>query len=159
MNRYIFKLCLLTLLIFTPFLANGYSMANKDTALYFRDGKEAVKVITKLLKEKKWSELARYYDLSGTDIKKENLLSGKFFYHSEAPEVGHPGGFNRYKNPFAPGFVYDGEYKLKENILVIRVTIEIDQGDNMIQTGYDCFGMRKKVLGYQVIPGNFPIFP
>lgn len=154
-----YRLTIITLIILTPIFSERNQMADDNSPLFFSDGREAVKVISELLRKQNWGELSRYYDLSGTSFKREDLISGEFFYHKIAPQVGHPAGFNRYKHPFSPGFSYDGEYTLEPNITVVRLKVEIDQGGGMVQTGYDSFGMRSSASGYQVIPGAFPVFP
>jgi len=134
-------------------------MIHDPSPLYFIDGPGAVKVMKELLLQHNWHELTRYYDLTGTNLKREALISGEYFYREKLPEESHPLDFRRFKHPFSPEFAYDGEYTLENNTIVIRVKIEIDQGAGMVQVGYDCFGMRKTDSGYQMIPGSFPIFP
>ena len=130
----------------------------KNTPLYFDNPKEAVIVTTELLEKRNWSRLARYYDLSGTNIKRNELESGEYFFQSKKQEVNHPGILSRYKRPFAPGFKYDGEYILNGNTTVVRVRILINQG-TMLQEGVQAFGLKKSKAGFQIIPGTFSPFP
>ncbi len=62
-----------TLLILQMALLRAEEMA------YFKDPEQAVNSIRDLLLSKRWEELSRYYDLSGTDIDKSSLVSGDFF--------------------------------------------------------------------------------
>ena len=119
---------------------------------YFSDPKSAVDEIARLMRAKSWTELARYYDLSGTEIFIEELNSGRFFVRDKLPAVGHPAGFGRYKQPFAPSFSYSSHEVIDENRVEVTVEISIDQGGGMIQRGLDSFRMRKSDKGYQVLP-------
>lgn len=119
---------------------------------YFTDPKSAVDEIARLMRAKSWTELARYYDLSGTEISIEELNSGRFFVRDKPPAVGHPGGFNRYIQPFAPSFSYFSHQTIGDGMVEVTVDIEIDQGGGMIQRGLESFRMRKSEKGYQLLP-------
>jgi len=119
---------------------------------YFQSPAEAVKIISKLLLKKSWEELASYYDLSGSKIIPDELISGRFFITEQQPEVSHPGEFWRYKHPFAPGFSYDNHQQTDENTIIVNVSIEIDEGFGMIQRGFDSFKMMRSPKGFQLLP-------
>ena len=120
--------------------------------LFFDNPKDAVVEISKLLSASDWKTLAKYYDLSNTDIDDEELTSGKFFIREERPEVAHPADFWRYKHPFSPGFDYFYSEPETEGKVLVWVKIEIDQGDGMTQVGLQKFRMRKSKNGYQLLP-------
>lgn len=128
------------------------SMAEEPA--FFADPPTAVGEITRLMRGKSWAELARYYDLSGTDIDPDTLVTGAFFVRAERPAVGHPAGFGLYKQPFAPGFSYLSHQTVGENEVEVTVDISIDQGGGMIQRGLDTFRMRQSERGYQILPKN-----
>ncbi len=119
---------------------------------YFKDPKQAVDSIRTLLLSNAWEELSRYYDLSGTDIDVATLISGEFFIRKKRPEVSHPAGFWRYKEPFAPQFNYRSHRTLTDGIVSVTMGIEIDQGGGMIQRGLNTFPLRKSANGYQLLP-------
>jgi len=123
-----------------------------STDSYFKSPKEAVAQITEMLINEDWEKLLGFYDLSNCDLLPIQFLSGRFFIRTEAPEVAHPGGFWKYKHPFAPGFTFD--YALaKENITTVHLCIEIDQGDGRIQKGADTFELiNHPDKGYKIIP-------
>ena len=127
---------------------------NEEDPRYFRSSKEAVEVISVLLDKKDWVTLSRYYDLSNSEVDRKNLETGRFFVRAERPEVAHPGGFWRYKAPFSPGFKYDHEEPEGKDIVRVHLRIEIDQGDGMVQEGFDSFRMRKTPKGYQILPDS-----
>ena len=130
---------------------------NMNEPLYFDDPRAAVPEITKLLKAKDWPTLARYYYLEGSDVKRADLESGAFFYTDQRPEVAHPGGFWRYKHPFAPGFGYLESRELQPLLQVeVIVSIEIDQGGGPPQRGIQAFLMRRTPEGYQILPDKAP---
>ena len=123
-------------------------------ALYFASPQQAVDAIGTMLRERDWAVLARYYDLAGADIDRKTLISGDFFVRTEPPEVSHPGGFWRYKHPFAPGFEYASDSGAdQDGIVTVRVSITIDQGSGApAQEGRQEFQMRRSERGLQVLP-------
>lgn len=126
---------------------------------YFKSPELAVEQITVMLKEKNWAELADYYDLSDSPVKRSTLVSGEFYYTDERPASTHPAGFWHYKHPFAPGFKFLSTRNLEEpGVIEVTVQVEIDQGGGMIQRGMQAFLMRKTGKGYQVMPHKAPPF-
>jgi len=122
--------------------------------LYFSSPKEAVPVIADLLRKEDFETLTKYYDLSGSDIQKSELESGDFFIRKKRPELSHPGGFWRYKHPFAPGFEYASKHpSSKKGVYVIEVAVSIDQGaDSPVQRGKSLFYMVTSDKGWQLLP-------
>ena len=59
---------------------------------YFSSPAEAIPIISELLEKKNFKVLARYYDLSNSEIKLSELESGDFFIRKERPEIAHPAG-------------------------------------------------------------------
>ena len=123
-------------------------------AAYFDSPEQAVEAIRKMQQEKDWVSLARYYDLEGSGIDRETLVSGEFFIRTERPAVSHPGGFWRYKHPFAPGFEYGFTTSTAEpDTVTVRMTVEIAQGaESPMQRGYREFSMRQSERGFQILP-------
>jgi len=119
---------------------------------YFPDPKTAVAETARLMRARSWAELARYYDLSGTDIAIGDLLSGRFFMRDKPPSFGHPAGFDRYIQPFAPAFSYLSHQSIGDGLVEVTVHVEIDEGGGMVQRGLDSFRMRKSAKGYQLLP-------
>ena len=119
---------------------------------YFESPKKAVEQITEMLKNENWEKLFTYYDRYGSNIQPKEFLSGRFFIRAKAPEVAHPGGFWKYKHPFAPGFTFDYT-TTDENIVTVNLSIEIDQGNGRVQRGTDTFKLRNHPdKGYKIIP-------
>lgn len=123
---------------------------------FFETPKIAVEAVKGMLKKEDWVSLARYYDLSGSGIDRASLVSGEFFIRTERPEASHPGGFWRYKHPFAPSFNFSFTTQSNEaDIVVVRVGITIDQGaGEPAQEGWQEFLMRKSEAGFQILPGD-----
>ena len=121
---------------------------------YFSSPAEAVQIITELLENNNFKILAKYYDLSNSEIKLSELESGDFFIRKERPEIAHPAGFWRYKHPFAPGFTFNSvQATAKDAIYLIEVSISIDQGsDSPKQIGLSYFYMVKSEKGWKVLP-------
>ncbi|MCP3924148.1 MAG: hypothetical protein GY714_16330 [Desulfobacterales bacterium] len=115
---------------------------------------EAIEIITELLKKEDYKSLAKYYDLSDSEIKISQLESGVFFIRSKPPEICHPAGFWRYKHPFAPGFKFSSSRETsRENIYIIEVSISIDQGsDSPEQESLSYFYMKKYDEGWKLLP-------
>ena len=120
---------------------------------YFKSPKEAVEIISKLLRKNDWETLSRYYDLDNSDVEIEELESGTFFILNERPNVTHPilGG---YKHPFDPAFKYDNHREGPNDTIIVVLSIRIDQGDGRVQEGFDFFKLRKTANGFQVLPEN-----
>jgi hypothetical protein len=94
---------------------------------------EAVDALARLLQARDWTGLAACYEADPA------ALPPAFFYDPEAP--GHPGGFDRWRHPFPPGFTYRS-HAVEGDVAVVRMGIEIDQGGGMIQRGSREFRMR-----------------
>ncbi len=111
-------------------------------------------MIAELLRKEDFKTLANYYDLSGSDVQRSELESGDFFIRRKRPEVSHPGGFWRYKHPFAPGFEYAGKHQgSRKGVFVIEVAVSIDQGaDSPVQMGRSFFYMVASEKGWQLLP-------
>jgi hypothetical protein len=114
-----------------------------------------VQAITVLLQAERWAELACYYDLSGTDIDRAELESGRFFLRPDDDRPRHPGGLDRIRHPFAPGFRYSG-HALRGQDAIVTVEISIDQGDGMVQRGLQRFILRRRGEGWQLRPEPAP---
>lgn len=135
----------------TPIHPKGAAM-NESGGLYFADPKTAVTVIAGLIAQSDWPALSRYYDLSGSDIDREELESGRFFVRTERPPVSHPGGFWRIRHPFDPRFRYRYHLSLSGDHVRVHLGIEIDQGGGMTQRGRKTFLLRKSEKGYRILP-------
>ena len=121
---------------------------------YFSSPAEAIQIITELLEKKNFKILAKYYDLSKSEIELSELESGNFFIRKQRPENAHPAGFWRFKHPFAPGFTFNSaQATVKDEIYIVKVSISIDQGsDYPKQIGFSCFYMLKSDKGWKVLP-------
>lgn len=139
-------------LVFGALLFSWPGDVMADEPAFFPDPKTAVTEAARLLRSKSWPELARYYDLSGTDVAADTLISGSFFVRDKRPEVGHPAGFWRYKQPFSPSFRYMSHSTVGDDVIEVTVHVRIDQGGGMVQEGRDSFRMRKSESGYRFLP-------
>lgn len=136
-------------------VSRGQTADNSEHGFaFFRSTKSAVTAIRIMLRDEDWRSLARYYDLSASDIDRETLVSGEFFIRTERPEAAHPGDFWRYRHPFPPQFEYTSATPPDEaGIVTVRVSIAIEQGaDQPVQQGWQEFRMRKSAEGFQVLP-------
>jgi hypothetical protein len=130
------------------------SQKKQSDDYYFSSPAEAVPVITDLLEKENFKTLAKYYDLSNSEINISKLESGEFFIRKERPEVAHPGGFWRNKHPFAPGFKYKSiQSTTREGIYIVEVSIAIDQGpESPEQIGLSYFYMIQSDKGWKILP-------
>jgi len=137
-------------------MGNDRKMAKEPAyeASFFKSPRQAVEAIRKMLDDKSWASLANYYELSGSDIDRKSLISGEFFIRTERPEAAHPGGFWRYKHPFATSFKYANNSPADHTGVVnVRVSIRIDQGaGSPAQEGWQEFKMRQSEQGFQILP-------
>ena len=133
---------------------NDMNQKDSSKTCYFASPAEAIPIISELLQKNDFGNLARYYDLSNSDIRLSDLESGDFFIRKERPEIAHPGGFWRNKHPFAPGFTFKSvQATAKDAIYIVEVSISIDQGsDSSKQIGLSYFYMVKSDKGWQVLP-------
>ena len=141
------------------FFSGGSSMGEaaetgKTGTAWFDSPEKAIPIITNLLKQQDFRTLSTYYDLSASGIDPATLLSGDFFIRKERPEMAHPGGFWRYKHPFAPGFRYIGmTADTVKDTYTIHLRIEIEQGEGAPpQIGLDTFRMIRSDKGWQILP-------
>ena len=133
---------------------NDNNQKDKSKTYYFSSPAEAIQIISELLERKNFKILARYYDLSNSEIKLSELESGDFFIRKERPEIAHPSEFWRYKHPFAPGFKFKSvQATAKDAIYIVEVSISIDQGsDSPKQIGLSYFYMVKSDKGWKILP-------
>ena len=126
--------------------------------LYFSSPQESIGIITELLTLEDWETLSSYYYLDKDRQElRDSLMSGSYFMAEEQPEAAHPGGFWRYKHPFPPGFKYSYHESLPGDIIRVNLTIEIDQGEGMTQTGQAYFYMKEFPEGFMILPEVFPV--
>lgn len=126
-------------------------------ALYFRSPTEAVAGMSEMLNASDWKTVARYYDLSGTEIRREDLVTGRFFTNSNStgtPLLNRPGACG----PCAAGFKYERHAPDGPDTIRVYLKMEIDQGDGMVQRSLAAFRMRKSDRGYQVLPDEVSYF-
>lgn len=109
----------------------------------FATPREAVDVLSTLLASRDWAGLAACYDADPA------TLPPGFFYDEDAQ--GHPAGFDRWRHPFPPGWRYES-HEERGDLAVVRVSIEIDEGDGMVQRGVREFRMRRSPAGWKVLP-------
>jgi len=145
------RIAMIAVLVVFLLLKPQLGMSGEEMA-YFNNPKQAVDSIKTMLSAKAWEKLSRYYDLSGTDINRESLVSSDFFIRKKRPEVAHPAGFWRFKQPFSPQYSYLSHQNISDDIVEVTVQIEIDEGGGMVQRGMDSFKLRKSSKGYQLLP-------
>ena len=153
----ILSIVLIFLLLGRKFMNDNNQNDLSDT-YYFSSPSEAIEIITELLKGKNFKTLAKYYDLTNSEVKQSDLESGDFFYRKDRPEIFHPGGFWRYKHPFAPGFTFKSvRGTTKDNVYIVEISISIEQGvDSPNQTGSSYFYMMKSDKGWKILPDPVP---
>ena len=154
---YIWSSSLSIILIFFLFgckFMNDNNQKDISKTYYFSSPAEAIQIISELLEKKNFKILAKYYDLSNSEIKLSELESGDFFIRKERPEFAHPAGFWCYKHPFAPGFTLNRVRSTdKDAVYLIEVSISINQGsDSPEQIGLSYFYMVKSEKGWKVLP-------
>jgi hypothetical protein len=121
--------------------------------LYFSTPKESAEITSKLLIQEDWDTLMRYYYV--TDSNEEivdSLRNGSYFIRTEKPELIHPSVSWKYKKPFDPSFNYSGYFEESLNKVKVEVSLEIDQGNDMIQRGITTYYLIKSKNGFQFIP-------
>lgn len=130
------------------------SLTSKERPLYFATPQAAIETATPLLQAKNWARLARYYDLSGSAVAREELANGSFFYSDRVEGLQHPAGLSRYKHPFAPGFRFlRTEAGPQPGTWKVIAQIEIDQGAGLPpQRGLSAFLLRQSEHGYRFLP-------
>ncbi len=108
---------------------------------------------SELLRGKQWGTLSRYYDLTGSPLKRDDLAAGAFFYSDRVEGQQHPAGFSKWKHPFAPGFKFSRvEPTDRADVSKVIVMVEIDQGGGPPQRGVWAFLMKKSGRGWQILP-------
>ncbi|MBE7494449.1 MAG: hypothetical protein HS117_05860 [Verrucomicrobiaceae bacterium] len=122
--------------------------------LYFTTPEAAVTEAAKMMRDKAWRVLARYYDLSGTDIPRATLDSGVFFM-VKVPDQPLPPPLAELgqREPFVPGFQFINTEPDKEpGVTIVHVGMEIDQGGGPKQKVRSQFRLRKHEQGWQLLP-------
>jgi hypothetical protein len=131
----------------------GAAASAKSSDAAFSSPEQAVQRIAELQAKQDWAALARYYDLSGSDVSAASLESGEYFRAPTGRAApGGPGMAHR--EPFTPGFKFDHtEATDRADVIRVVVAIEIDQGaGSPKQRGFDHFLLRKTSAGYKLLP-------
>ncbi len=137
-----------SVIVFTIFI-NMNLMAQ---SLYFSTPQESVELTSKLLIEEDWEKLSNYYFLENSD--KETIVSlknGSYFIIDKRPEVYHPALDWKYKKPFPPNFKYLSHIEIGKDSIKVNVSLEIDQGNDMMQQGISSFYLIRSENGYQFL--------
>jgi hypothetical protein len=153
--NYTFYLAIiLTISFFGCKIMKNTNQKDSSKSNYFSSPAEAIPIITELLEKNNFKSLARYYDLSNSEIKLSELESGDFFIRKERPEIAHPAEFWHYKHPFAPGFKFKSvQTTARDAIYIVEVSISIDQGPaSPRQIGLSYFYMIKSDKGWKILP-------
>lgn len=119
--------------------------------LFFENPQQAIPIISSLMQDQDWKTLASYYDMNDSKYSIQELESGRNFYREEPPNTIDPFGFWKYKHPFPPGFQFNSQRSLGDNLIEVLVSYKIDQGDGMINEVHQNFTMKKSNQGYQLI--------
>jgi len=121
--------------------------------LYFSTPQESVELTAQLLIQEDWGTLLKYYFVENSDKETiDSLKNGSYFIRNKKPEVVHPAVSWRYKKPFDPNFKYSGHFEEDLARIKVDVSMEMDQGNGMIQQGTSSFYLIKSQNGYQLIP-------
>ena len=122
-------------------------------SLYFNTPQESVELASKLLVDEDWDTLSNYYFLENSDEETiDSLKNGSYFIRDKKPELIHPAASWRYKKPFDPNFNYLNHVTEGEDRVKVEVSMEMDQGNGMIQQGFSTFYLIKLDSGYQLLP-------
>lgn len=140
-------------LLITIILNIILSMNLTAQSLYFSSPQESVELTSKLLIQENWEKLSIYYFTENSSKETlDSMKNGTYFIRLKRPEVSHPSESWKYKKPFSPNFKYYSHIETEKNKIKVTVSIEIDQGNNMIQQGLSFFYLLKSENGYQLLP-------
>lgn len=120
---------------------------------YFKSPQESVEIISQLLLNDDWKALTAYYyteNLNQEII--DSLLDGSYFINTSQPEIGHPAVNWKYRKPFPPTFKYSHFTELANHLVEVTVSVQIDQGNEIVQTGFTTFTLIKGEEGFQIVP-------
>ena len=121
-------------------------------SLYFSTPQESVELTSKLLIEENWEKLSNYYFLGNSDKATiASLKNGSYFIRDKRPEVSHPAVPWKYKKPFSPNFRYLSHIEVEKDKIKVNVSLEIDQGNDMMQQGISSFYLIRSENGYQFL--------
>ena len=119
--------------------------------LYFSIPQESVEIKTQLLIQDDCETLSKYYFVKYSDQQLiDSLKDGSYFIRDKKPDLIHPAASRRYKKPFDPNFKYLGYFVEEDARIKVDVSMEMDQGNGMIQRGISSFYLIKSDHGYQL---------
>jgi hypothetical protein len=122
-------------------------------SLYFSTPQESVDLGSKLLIEEDWETLSKYYFLENSDKETiTSMKSGRYFIIDKKPELTHPAVSWKYIKPFPPSYMYLDYIRIGADSIKVSVSLEIDQGNGMIQQGISSFYLIRSGKGYQFLP-------
>lgn len=109
---------------------------------YFASPEAAVEEINAMLGAHEWRKLARYYDLSESDVPQRDLVSGVYFAGT---------GPDAKVRPFPPGYVFVSSAPTEID-LIRRILVAKSLNGTADLTSERSFFMRRSPEGYRVIP-------
>ena len=122
-------------------------------SLYFSTPQESVELTSRMLIEGDWGKLSNYYFLENSDKETiDSLKNGSYFIRDKKPEISHPALDWKYKKPFPPNFKYLSHIEVSKDSIIVNVSIEVDQGNDMMQQGLSSFNLIRSENGYQFLP-------
>lgn len=116
---------------------------DRPAVRHFASPQEAVETSSWLVRNEDWKQLASYYDLSGTDVTREQLESGRLFAAGD-----RPGGAAQ---PFPPLMRFDHVEDTARKDVKKVVVVRGEPADEATPQNAD-FYLRKSKLGYQLLP-------
>lgn len=117
--------------------------------LYFANPEQAVEQINTLLNDKDWYVLTMCYDLDGSGVTREELISGDFF-----TDIDNELADSRVviKQPFTPGYIYLSHKQINEDKVRVSLSVQSDKHGQNEGNKLQYFFLRKTNLGYQILP-------
>jgi hypothetical protein len=135
-----------------PLLCIALNQKLMAQPLYFSSPQESVELTAQLLIQEDWGTLLKYYYVENSTRETiDSLKDGSYFIRNKKPEVVHPAVSWKYKKPFDPNFKYSGHIEEDHARVRVDVSMEIDQGNGMIQQGTSSFYLIKSQNGYQLM--------
>lgn len=128
----------------------------EDVRRYFKSPESAVETCRTLVRNQDWAALASYYDLSDSNLTRDSLLSGEFFFDDSLPENAGPVSLRRWKHPFPP--MYELEFVtpgMTDETVNVTVGFQFEQGGGMWSHTMQTFTLRQSMEGWRMLPVRY----
>jgi len=135
-------------------MTKGKTLRSVTSSLYFDLPTQAVPILRSLLTTSNWSDLARYYNVRGAPITRDDLMSSAYYLPSNEES---PAGFPEYEPPFTASRPFPADFLFdrvqidpETNEHVIYMSRDLKSSDGFVARALSRFTLAETQRGFQI---------